>query len=207
MSKNFQFSIFNFQKKGFTLIETLVAITILTLAISGSFFTANNALVVASIARDQLTASHLAQEGIEYVRMMRDDAYLNAYKDGMSDISSAAWNDFLDGSSAWSITECRTTTCTLDPSRQMGIQHGSGNVLSLHPCSISGSPSCDPLRLMNNAYIEDSSNSAGVVTPFTRTVQAVDISPNDERIVSIVMWNFHNASHSITITDHLTPWQ
>ncbi|MDP2651914.1 MAG: prepilin-type N-terminal cleavage/methylation domain-containing protein, partial [bacterium] len=68
--------------RGFTLIETMVAITILTLAISGSFFTANSAIVAAETASDQLTASYLAQEGIEYVRLMRDNEYLAAYSVG-----------------------------------------------------------------------------------------------------------------------------
>ncbi|MCX6787230.1 MAG: prepilin-type N-terminal cleavage/methylation domain-containing protein, partial [Candidatus Kaiserbacteria bacterium] len=64
--------------RGFTLIETMVAITILTLAVSGTFFTANSSMVASSIARDQLTASYFAQEGIELVRQARDNAYLAA---------------------------------------------------------------------------------------------------------------------------------
>jgi len=112
--------------KAFTLIETLVAITILTLAISGAFFAANSALVAANIARDQLTASYLAQEGIEYVRWVRDDGYLTAYNAGGSDISTVAWNNFLEA-----ITPCRTTTCTLDPTLPMG----SGSGFSIQACS------------------------------------------------------------------------
>jgi prepilin-type N-terminal cleavage/methylation domain-containing protein len=82
---------------GFTLIETMVAITILTLAISGSFLTANNAMVAANIARDRLTASYLAQEGVEYMRWMRDNEYLSAYHTGGANVSVVAWNNFLNG--------------------------------------------------------------------------------------------------------------
>ena len=52
----------------FTLVETLIAISIVTIAISGPMLSASRALIAANIARDQLTASYLAQEGIEYVR-------------------------------------------------------------------------------------------------------------------------------------------
>lgn len=84
-----------FTTSGFTLIETLVAITIVTVAVSGAFFTANSSMVAASIARDQLTASYLAQEGIEYVRMMRDNIYLTAYHAGGTGISTEEWNNLF----------------------------------------------------------------------------------------------------------------
>ena len=98
--------------KGFTLIETLIAITILTLAIAGPMVTASRSIVAAQTARDQLTASYLAQEGIEYVRAMRDNEYLTAYQAGGSNVSTTAWNNFLTAS----INQCRGATCTLDPS-------------------------------------------------------------------------------------------
>ncbi len=62
--------------KGFTLIETLVAVTVLTLAVAGPFNALRGALVNSYIARDQLVATSLAQEGIEYVRSVRDANYL-----------------------------------------------------------------------------------------------------------------------------------
>ncbi|MFA6969109.1 MAG: type II secretion system protein [Candidatus Paceibacterota bacterium] len=146
MENNFQFSIFNSQKKrGFTLIETMIAITILTLAIAGPIFTASRAIIAAQIARDQLIATYLAQEGIEYVRAMRDDEFLSAYQAGGASVSSAAWAGFITGSNASSITQCRASTCTLDPARPMG----SGSGLSLLPCSGSA---CTPLYLANSIY-------------------------------------------------------
>lgn len=57
---------------GFTLIETFVAITILVTAVVGPLTLAQKGLTSALIARDQLMASFLAQEGIEYVRQQRD---------------------------------------------------------------------------------------------------------------------------------------
>lgn len=59
-------------QRGFTLIETFVAITILVTAVAGPLTLAQKGLTSALIARDQLMASFLAQEGIEYVRQQRD---------------------------------------------------------------------------------------------------------------------------------------
>jgi prepilin-type N-terminal cleavage/methylation domain-containing protein len=64
------------QQKGFTLVETLVAISILMLAILGPLSIASAGLRNSIYARDQITAFYLAQEGIEYVRYARDDNYM-----------------------------------------------------------------------------------------------------------------------------------
>jgi prepilin-type N-terminal cleavage/methylation domain-containing protein len=187
--------------RGFTLIETMIAITILTLAVAGPLVTASRAIVAAQTARDQLIASYLAQEGIEYVRAMRDDEYLAAYQAGGGSISSTGWNNFLTGTMPGhpgAITQCKASTCTLDPTRAMGT--GSG--FALLPCSGVG---CTPLYLANNGIYTQ--QSMGVQKPFTRVIQAFDVSALEERIVSTVSWNFHNIPYSVTATTHLTPWQ
>lgn len=58
--------------RAFTIIETLVAIMILMIAISGPLTNAFQGLNAASAARDQMTASNLAQEGIEAIRNIVD---------------------------------------------------------------------------------------------------------------------------------------
>jgi type II secretory pathway pseudopilin PulG len=57
---------------GFTLVETLAAITLIMVAIVAPMGLTVQSLSVAYYARDQITASNLAQEGIEIVRSMRD---------------------------------------------------------------------------------------------------------------------------------------
>jgi prepilin-type N-terminal cleavage/methylation domain-containing protein len=58
--------------KGFTLIETLVAITILMISIAGPLTIAQKSLTAATIAKDQVIASFLAQEMIEQIKNDRD---------------------------------------------------------------------------------------------------------------------------------------
>lgn len=71
----------------------MVAITILTIAVAGPLYAANRAIVAAEISRDQLTASYLAQEGIEYVRSIRDNKYLEVHTG--ADASTVAWTNFI----------------------------------------------------------------------------------------------------------------
>lgn len=62
--------------KGFTLVETLVAISLLTIAIVAPMALTSQSLATAYYARDQITAFYLAQEAIEAVRAIRDGQIL-----------------------------------------------------------------------------------------------------------------------------------
>lgn len=82
--------------KGFTLIETLVAISVLVMALVGPLTIAEQSLRSAYYSRDQITAFYLAQEGIEYVRAIRDQNYLEG-------------RSWLTG-----VSNCTNTNCTID---------------------------------------------------------------------------------------------
>jgi prepilin-type N-terminal cleavage/methylation domain-containing protein len=66
-------------RRGFTLVETLVAVTILLVVITGPMTIASNGMKNAYYAGDQTTAVYLAQEAIEAVQRLRDNNALAAY--------------------------------------------------------------------------------------------------------------------------------
>lgn len=68
-------------QKGFTLVETLVAITILLLVIIGPMTIASNGMRNSYYAGDQTTAVYLAQEAIEHIQKLRDDVALDEFDD------------------------------------------------------------------------------------------------------------------------------
>lgn len=204
---------------GFTLIETMIAVTILTLAVAGPLTTASRAVVAGDLAHDQLTASYLAQEGVEYVHAMRDDEYLSAYRSNTTSsscswssssatVSCAAWNDFLTGADAASITQCISKSCTLDPLlSSLGMGYGVGYALNAYTAG-------DTLYLANGGVYTDGNpvytertDLGGVKTGFARTVQVFILSATEARVVSAVTWSSHGTPYTVTVTDHLTPWQ
>jgi len=199
-------------KKGFTLIETMVAVSILMLAVSGPLYAASRATVAANNSQDQLTALYLAQEGVEYVRMMRDTAFMDRYTQNDITASADSWNDFLNGAYAMSITNCRASSCALDPiPSNLLANMGYGSSLA----SSAGNP---PLYMANdgitNYYTQKSVGNT--LQKFVRTIQVIDIpgtvdAPGvpypEKKIVSIVSWNSHGILYSEKITDHITPWQ
>lgn len=181
--------------RAFTLIEAMIAVTIVTLAVAGPLVAARTAISATMVARDQLVASYLAQEGIEYVRAVRDDAFLAAYQAGGTTISSVAWSNF-----ASAITQCHEPNiCTFDP-----VQ---GAALPLASCP--GNNCTAPLyRLANGIYTQQNLTGAQA-TPFIRTVQIKNVPNTDKekQIVSKVEWNFHSSQYAVTVSDRLTPWQ
>ncbi len=64
--------------KSFTLIETVVAVSILTVGTLGAFSLIQKTIGLTSASSSQLTAAYLAQEEIEIVRNIRDSNWLNS---------------------------------------------------------------------------------------------------------------------------------
>ena len=210
---------------GFTLIETLVAIAVLTLAVAGPLFTAERTIVAAQTAADQLTASYLAQEGVEYVRAMRDSAYLAAYQSDASTATLVSWDSFLTNATvgADAVALCKSpSVCSLDP---LAHTMGEGSGYALAPCA---GGVCQPLYLTNcvqgtsglscTAPNEYTQASSGMVSVFARSVQVVPVTganaqydangnPLDAEVLSTVSWSFHGTPYKVQLADHLTPWQ
>lgn len=89
--------------QGFTLVETLVAITVLLLVIVGPISAAQKGIQRAYYANEQLSAVFIAQQTIESVRQLRDDQALVVWQGG-------------GDTSDWSAdTECKSEGCPFAP--------------------------------------------------------------------------------------------
>ena len=170
-------------KKGFTLVETLVAISVLMLSVLGPITFAAQGIQNTYYARDQIIAFYLAQEGIELIRAKRDNNAL--------DSTSASW---LAG-----ITD-PSTGCT--DSTGCGVE--AQNAGSFVPCTTA--ESCrmyyDELGLTSPASqrgVYVLSGSGGVATTFVRTIQLVVVSPQEYDVVSTVSWQTARLSKTITV--------
>src|SRR3989338_7875703 len=74
-------------KKAFTLVETLVAVTILSIAVVGPMFSSAQNIKLASFSQNQLVAFYLGQEAIEYVRNVRDTNLINLSGDWLNGLT------------------------------------------------------------------------------------------------------------------------
>lgn len=89
--------------RGFSLIELLVAVTVVLTAISGYLAVAAHGILALRVAREDVTAYFLAQEGLERVRAIRDNNRLQT--------PGIPW----DSAFAPCLTPPATQRCTIGP--------------------------------------------------------------------------------------------
>ncbi len=172
------------RRAGFTLIETLFAILILTVAIAGPMTIAARGLDAALIAKDQTTAFYLAQDAIENIRHMRDSACLDA---GVSPCPTGIWLSALKNTATGAT--CVNALCTLSSI--------SGVVGS---CDASG---VCPLLLY------DSTPTGDTVTPsiYRRSIEV--IAGDSEAMASTtVSWqDVGGVTRSVSVSEEIFDWQ
>lgn len=181
------------KEQGFTIIETLVAITILMVAIVGPLTVANKGLIASVYARDQMIGSYLAQDAMEFLKNLRDNNKLN----------SRAWlTNISDASIACTVgSRCNIDTVKGDP------VSGSGSVGWGRASCATQTLGCAQLSLIgsgiNNGYVV--SPIGATLTQFYRTYYVTPIDTNDPttakeaRLSVVVSWKNGTLSNSVTI--------
>ena len=184
--------------KGITLIEAIVAVTILAVAIVGPMTLAAQSLRASRDTRNELIATHLAEEGIEVIHNLRDNNVTN--------YPSGSWLvNILPG--------CGAAGCGVDVTQgDTTLVWNPGVVLPCTPdCSAVGVIYYDPAT---GLYRQSATplTSPWIVSPFTRTIVAtgIDDPVNPQRqvhLVSTVSYQgYANVTKTVTVTDDLYNW-
>jgi len=168
------------RQKAFTLVEVLVAISVLIIGILSGLLLVTRALYNVAIVKDRLTASFLAQEGIELTRQIRDSNFLRILNG-----ESIDWNYGLDNGSY------------IIKSNVEGGQ--SIQLASYNPSEVPNFFYDNDLKIYN--YTD------GDQTNFKREIRITNITDNDEiRVESIMKWKTKSIDFNLTVEDHLYNW-
>ena len=158
---------------GFTLIETLVAISLLSVAIVAPMALTSQSLAAAYYARDQITAYHLAQEAIEAMRAIRDSQILQIALSPSGSTIDIFDSAIIPISSPGLDNPFRIDARQLDPAQ------------AIARCALDSGGVCAPLQTDGTLYGYDPS---WATTHFTRTVRASFVGTDEVRVTVTITW-------------------
>ncbi|MBI5787121.1 MAG: prepilin-type N-terminal cleavage/methylation domain-containing protein [Candidatus Niyogibacteria bacterium] len=161
-------------KAGFTLLETLVALAVLSLALAGALTLASMGVRSASSSFNQSSAFFLASEAVEYVRNIRDSNILTG-------------EDWL-----LNLRSCLGADCVVDATK-------SDHASALSVCA----GACPVLRVNSSSglYSQNSADSAAI---FTRVIRIEEVVVGREaKITSTVSWQQGSVPRSFVIEERL----
>jgi len=105
--------------KGFTLLEIIIAISILSIGIAGSIGLVNRTIFLGFAVNKQLIAAYLAQEGMEIIHNIR---HTNWIEDGVPALSPVAWDaGITDGDSCVNYNSTSLITPCVGAARRLYI--------------------------------------------------------------------------------------
>lgn len=167
----------NKNKYGFSLIETMIAVSILMIAIAGPLSLVQAGLFSSIRQRSQVTATYLAQEAFEYIKNMRDSNSYDQYVGG-----DKSWQMSVNGADELSDI-CGGTGCYVDPH---GGLSGSSNIKAI---SESTTHYLNKVVLLNGAFSYTYAEG-GTPTTYKRIVKITPVSADgtvDELKVTVTV--------------------
>lgn len=167
-------------RRGFTLVETLIAIGILLVAVVGPISLIGDALHKLYYAKDEMIAINLAQEGVEVARQKRDTNMLS----GVLWNTGLAVNDYWVDATLAKITACGTNPCNAARKKVYVSSVGT--------------------------YVQAGSVPAGsTATVFNRDVMITAgslPSGDDLQVTSTVTWTTGGSTGTVSATEYLFHW-
>lgn len=182
--------LFRKKNEAFTLIETLVAVSIFTISVLAVMSVLASGISYTNNAKKKMIASFLAQEGIEYIRNMRDTKGL-----------------YLPGNSGWAQFNSKLAQCDDGGTNACYFDPGSPQSYDIKKCASNLDNTDCKLYLKNGIYNYDKNALGTVDSGFTRKIWKTDgtiTGSNDEvKIFSKVEWTQGSGMKSVTFSANL----
>ncbi len=166
--------------KGFTIIEAIVAIFILTVSVSSMLGVTASSIASARYARNEITANYLLQEAVDSIRNSRDTIAFER-RESYGD----AWGVFL-GRYGYPTNKCFSENgCYLDIENFRPDDIGGSDV-------VDDSAVCSVLKIDQN---EGYNCSLGDDSIFTRWVKMeTTANPDEIKITAYISWKNESTS-------------
>ena len=184
MTKNFS--------TGFTILETIISIAVVSLAIAGAATAVRVGIVGASSAKDQTRAFYLTQEAIEIIRNKRDGNELSNLSNGST--------DWLTGIALPGNPCAPDNICTVDATNYTLSNSGCGSEWNTCPYLR------QDLNSSSASYLLYGYNGSWTQTPYRREVQIQSISSTEVSITVQITWLRGTTLKSFKTTTIMKDW-
>ncbi|MBC7981971.1 prepilin-type N-terminal cleavage/methylation domain-containing protein [Candidatus Parcubacteria bacterium] len=178
------------RQKGFTLLETLVAIFILTLSITGPVYIASVAFHNTIDSRDNISAQYIAEEVVEVIRNKRD-GYVLSNADGSGWLVGTSLQNCVFGSTG--------VRCIME--RDSGdyifsVCPSSGDCLNI---------SFDPDSTDGDLAVYGKAGGTFGISKFTREFyfETYPTNPNEVKLVVNIRWEDKGRQKLYTLSERL----
>ncbi len=183
-------------KRGFTLIEMLIAVLIFSLSLAALMTISSRGLRVAKNAERDVTADYLAMEAIEIARNLRDNTILRG--------GGFAWSDIFSGGDGWAEDEGCLSERGDSDQQACSFSLASGQP-KLEQCSGSG---CRVFyHPSQNIYLQTKTDSAIPLgyqdSGFVRKIYITQLRPDEVVVEVFVSWQ----GGEIHYSENLFLWQ
>ncbi len=169
--------------RGFTIVETLVAIVIVVTVVIGTTSAIQSAISSYVFSKDQITAFFLAQEAFEQLRNMRDENHLKS-RGWLSGLSEASSDPCYFGS-ACMVSPIETSVATR--------------------CDAPGA--CKKLRQDATTGFFGYDNSAWPETIYRREIVLEPVNANEIAATVTVSWSKGLVNRQFKARENILNWQ
>lgn len=173
--------------KGFTIVESLVAISILVLVIIGVTGAIQKGIYSYTFSKDQIIAFYLAQEGFEQIRNLRDE----------NGLRNQHW--------LANIAEEANDPCYFGSACRVDLTDNSGGA----PTRCSSPGNCPFLRQDATGGTTGffGYTAAWPVTVFKREIMLTEINPNEISVSVTINWLKGGSPKQFKAKENLFNWQ
>lgn len=187
------------KNKGFTLVETMVAVFILSLTIISLMTVVSRSLFASRYSRDEITANYLLQESIDYIRNDRDSMVFLS-----GDGGDKNWEKFI--TEKYSLC-FKDSGCYFDVLDSLKKPDSTENIKE---CNSSGDQTlCPPFYFNKDSYaVFYNYQEKGVESVFRRKI-VFEINPDNKDEIFVeatVYWTNGDISKSRSLKTSLLRW-
>ena len=185
------------KKSGFTLIETLVALSIFTVSILGMIVILADGTSNVSYAKSKTISTYLSQEGVELVRNLRDEYTLNGQ----------GWARFKQKVTTPLLEDCVGAGCIayIDPATYATV------IQECPPSSGSIQGACPPLTRdispASSGFYNYSNPSKPTAFQRVIRVMPMGVLGDELKVSSTVFWSYKGKNYTTVSSESLFNWQ